>query len=143
MANHATDKECGIPNVVHEDNVAQDELRQAQQTRTAEDDLPIWQAVQRYKLVTVVAMLAAFSASLDGYRKDCMSSGFRSLTLMAEISLNGGIVSNKGFIKQFAAAGTTVIDGKYVSAWGGIQSTGQTLGQIVSKVSRQPENLLT
>jgi hypothetical protein len=25
----------------------------------------------------------------------------------------------------------TIIEGKYVSAWGGIQSAGQTIGQIV------------
>ena len=31
-----------------------------------------------------------------------------------------------------ASPGTTVIAGKYVSAWGGIQSAGQTVGQIVS-----------
>lgn len=41
-------------------------------------------------------------------------------------------MSNKGFIKQFAPAGTKVIAGKYVSAWGGIQSAGQTVGQVVS-----------
>jgi hypothetical protein len=37
--------------------------------RTAEDDLSIWQGVRRYKLATALAMIAAFSASLDGYRK--------------------------------------------------------------------------
>lgn len=52
---------------------------------------------------------------------------------MIEINLNGGIVSNKGFIKQMAKEGTTIIDGKYISAWGGIQSAGQTVGQIVSR----------
>lgn len=36
--------------------------------RTLEDDLSIWQTVGRYKLGTVLAMAAAFSASLDGYR---------------------------------------------------------------------------
>lgn len=51
---------------------------------------------------------------------------------MLEINLNAGIVSNKGFIKQMASPGTTIIAGQYVSAWGGIQSAGQTLGQIVS-----------
>lgn len=49
----------------------------------------------------------------------------------SEINLNGGIVSNKGFIRQMAAPGIKAIDGKYVSAWGGIQSAGQTVGQIV------------
>jgi MFS family permease len=46
--------------------------------------------------------------------------------------LNGGIVSNKGFIRQMASPGTSIIAGKYISAWGGIQSAGQTVGQIVS-----------
>lgn len=41
-------------------------------------------------------------------------------------------MSNKGFIRQMAAPGTTIILGKYISAWGGIQSAGQTVGQIVS-----------
>jgi len=52
--------------------------------------------------------------------------------IKSEISLNGGIVSNKGFIQQFASPGTKIIQGKYISAWGGIQSAGQTIGQIVS-----------
>jgi hypothetical protein len=33
------------------------------------DTLSVWQAVKVYKRVTLVAMLAAFSASLDGYRE--------------------------------------------------------------------------
>lgn len=37
--------------------------------RTKEDDLGIWQSVRRYKWVSTLAMIAAFSASLDGYRK--------------------------------------------------------------------------
>lgn len=52
---------------------------------------------------------------------------------MLEINLNGGLVSNKGFIRQMASPGTKIIKGKYVSAWGGIQSAGQTIGQIVSR----------
>lgn len=83
--------------------------------RSESDDLTVWQTVKRYKLVTAMTMCAAFCASLDGY----------------QITLNGGIVSNKGFIRQFAGAGVKVIPGKYISAWGGIQSAGQTLGQIV------------
>ncbi|CZS96291.1 probable maltose permease (MalP) [Rhynchosporium graminicola] len=84
------------------------------QMRSEIDDLSGWQSVKKQKLITIVAMAAAFSASLDGY----------------QITLNGGIVSNKGFIKQMASPGTKIIDGKYISAWGGIQSAGQTIGQI-------------
>ncbi|KAF7595497.1 hypothetical protein BBP40_005833 [Aspergillus hancockii] len=83
--------------------------------RSKIDDLSVWQTVRRYKVISVVAMAAAFSAALDGY----------------QINLNGGVISNKGFIRQMAKPGTKIIEGKYVSAWGGIQSAGQTIGQIL------------
>ncbi|KAH6645284.1 general substrate transporter [Truncatella angustata] len=83
--------------------------------RAAADDLSVWQSVRRFKKVGYVAMAAAFCASLDGY----------------QINLNGGIVANKGFIQVMASPGTTVIAGTYISAWTGIQATGQTVGQIL------------
>ncbi|KAG8631596.1 hypothetical protein KVT40_000736 [Elsinoe batatas] len=82
--------------------------------RARDDDLSIWQSLLKHKLVVSIAMVAAFCAALDGY----------------QISLNAGIVSNKGFIRQMSTPGTTIINSKYISAWGGIQSAGQTLGQI-------------
>lgn len=36
--------------------------------RSGEDDLGIWQSVRRFRTVSLIAMAAAFSASLDGYR---------------------------------------------------------------------------
>lgn len=36
--------------------------------RSREDDLGVWQCVRRFKTVSLIAMTAAFSASLDGYR---------------------------------------------------------------------------
>ncbi|ODN75042.1 hypothetical protein L202_06262 [Cryptococcus amylolentus CBS 6039] len=84
------------------------------QMRSKYADLGFVDSIKRFKLLGGVAMAAAFSASLDGY----------------QINLNGGIVSNAGFIRQMASPGTTVIKGSYVSAWGGVQSAGQTLGQI-------------
>ncbi|WWD16254.1 hypothetical protein CI109_100680 [Kwoniella shandongensis] len=84
------------------------------QMRSRFDDLGIMQSLRRYKYITLVAMAAAFSASLDGY----------------QINLNGGIVSNKGFIAVMTSTPGKPITGTYVSAWGGIQSAGQTLGQI-------------
>ncbi|OAA64363.1 General substrate transporter [Niveomyces insectorum RCEF 264] len=83
--------------------------------RSKEDDIGIWKSVLRHKRVGFIAMAAAFCASLDGY----------------QINLNSGIVANKGFIRQMANPGKTIIEGTYVSAWGGIQSTGQTVGQIL------------
>lgn len=32
------------------------------------DNLSIWESLRRYKVVTMIAMAGAFSASLDGYR---------------------------------------------------------------------------
>lgn len=37
--------------------------------RSSFDDLGVWQSVRRFKYVGSIAMLAAFSASLDGYRE--------------------------------------------------------------------------
>ena len=37
--------------------------------RSQEDDLSVWQCALRFKRVSLIAMVAAFSASLDGYRK--------------------------------------------------------------------------
>lgn len=37
--------------------------------RSREDDLSVWQCALRFKRVSLIAMIAAFSASLDGYRK--------------------------------------------------------------------------
>lgn len=87
----------------------------AQVMRTRSDELGVWQALRSNKTLGLIAMSAAFSASLDGY----------------QINLNGGIIANKGFIKQMATPGTAVIKGKYISAWGGMQSAGQFVGQVV------------
>lgn len=51
-----------------------EEKAQAQQMLTKSDDLPIWESVKRYKLVSLLAMVAAFSASLDGYRKSLLKN---------------------------------------------------------------------
>lgn len=42
---------------------------QAVQMMTSLDTLTVWQALRVYKKVAIIAMIAAFSASLDGYRK--------------------------------------------------------------------------
>ncbi|KAH8768515.1 general substrate transporter [Hyaloscypha finlandica] len=83
--------------------------------RSKADELSVWQSALVFKRVGLIAMTAAFCAALDGY----------------QINLNGGIIANKGFIKQFNPSKTAVFDGKYVSAWGGIQSAGQFFGQVL------------
>jgi MFS transporter, SP family, general alpha glucoside:H+ symporter len=102
--------------------------------RSKEDSFGIWRTVLRHKRVGFIAMTAAFCASLDGYRMlhcICLLCHIAWLTKYPEINLNGNIVANKGFIRQMASPGTAIIAGKYVSAWGGIQSTGQAVGQIL------------
>lgn len=37
--------------------------------RSRDDDLGVWECVLRFKTVSLIAMAAAFSASLDGYRE--------------------------------------------------------------------------
>lgn len=36
--------------------------------RSKADDLTVWQSIRRHKIVGLIAMTAAFCASLDGYR---------------------------------------------------------------------------
>lgn len=45
--------------------------------RSREDDLGMLQCVRRFKTVSLIAMAAAFSASLDGYRKSLPESAMR------------------------------------------------------------------
>lgn len=147
-------------NIERVENIAlneyeQHEAAQEHVMRSKVDDLSVWQCARQFKVLSLIAMAAAFSASLDGYREFNPDTSSRIkpylTTFFAEINLNGGIVANKGFIRQMASAGTTVIAGKYISAWGGIQSAGQTVGQIVSIISslevfrilRSSENILT
>lgn len=122
----------------HERNVPSKAVAPVMRAHT--DDLSVWQCARRFKMVSLIAMAAAFSASLDGYRKTRIP--WVDMTDAAEINLNGGIIANKGFIRQMATEGTTVIEAKYMSAWGGIQSAGQFVGQVVRILSSMP-TLLT
>lgn len=81
----------------------------------------VWSPWQRPSVLHLTVIVSHIPKIELEYHSNCIS----------EINLNGGIVSNKGFILQMAGPGIKAIDGKYVSAWGGIQSAGQTIGQIV------------
>lgn len=76
MARSVDEKDAHIASTEHHDSMAQHDAEQ--QMRSQEDNVPIWEAVKRYKLITVVTMLAAFSASLDGYRKVSRNYGLPS-----------------------------------------------------------------
>lgn len=50
-------------------NRAEDTAANVPVMRSRSDELTVWQAARRNKLLGVIAMAAAFSASLDGYRE--------------------------------------------------------------------------
>lgn len=51
------------------DDVADPKAEHTHVTRSYADSLSIWQAVRQNKTLGLIAMSAAFSAALDGYRK--------------------------------------------------------------------------
>jgi len=91
------------PEVMHTEDVEYDEDTKPQvqhvvQMKSSLDDLSTWQAIKRYKRICIICMLAAFSASLDGYQSeldDCASSDVvsnRPLMLFSRpVNLNGSI----------------------------------------------------
>lgn len=50
--------------------------------RSREDDLDVWHCVRRFKIVSLIAMTAAFSASLDGYRKLLLLETYELLIIL-------------------------------------------------------------
>lgn len=82
--------------------------------RSKIDNLAVFTALKTYRFTALICMAAAFSASLDGYQGH----------------LNSSIVSNKGFIRQFAPKGSKILDAKWVALWGGTSSAGQTIAQF-------------
>jgi len=101
------------------------------QMRSELDDMGVFKAVWYYKRIWMVCMLAAFSASLEGYRVYTRPGrGDRQEADDAEVNLNGSIVSNSGFYHKLFGIQAKKSPSKYVSAWGGIQSAGQFLGQV-------------
>lgn len=99
------------------------------QMRSELDDLPILKAIRIYKRIATICMMAAFSAALEGYRKDhSFKSPFHLPdSCLAELALTNSIVANKGFIRQMSGGGTE-LNPTHVALWGGMLSTGQFVG---------------
>lgn len=53
----------------HVENTVEDEPSKQPIMRAQSDDLSVWQTLRQFKFISLVAMAASFSASLDGYRK--------------------------------------------------------------------------
>ncbi|VUC26714.1 unnamed protein product [Clonostachys rosea] len=80
------------------------------------ESLSIFETVKTFKMATLICFLAAFSAATDGY----------------QIGMNGSIVANKGFVKQFAtevnAKGELYLASPVLVGWSSIMSVGQIIG---------------
>ncbi|KAG7108624.1 MFS transporter fmqE like protein [Verticillium longisporum] len=80
------------------------------------ETLSLWETIKAFKVCTATCFLVAFSAATDGY----------------QIGMNGNIVANPGFVRQFATetnnAGEPFLASPILSAWGSIMSVGQIIG---------------
>ncbi|EEU37614.1 uncharacterized protein NECHADRAFT_53594 [Fusarium vanettenii 77-13-4] len=99
------------PSEIVEDAVAKGQVTSGYETLTN------WQTVKKFKLVSLVCFLAAFSAATDGY----------------QVAMSASIIANKGFVREFAtkvdAEGKQYLDAPIISAWGACMSVGQIIGQ--------------
>ncbi|KAG7117817.1 hypothetical protein HYQ44_005940 [Verticillium longisporum] len=70
------------------------------------ETLGLWETVKAFKVCTATCFLVAFSAATDGY----------------QIGMNGNIIANPGFVRQFATetndAGEPFLASPILSAWG-------------------------
>ncbi|ORX34051.1 sugar transporter [Kockovaella imperatae] len=86
------------------------------QVATGFERLTVFQTVAKFKMCFAVCFAATFAGATDGY----------------QIGINGNIIANPGFVKQFAtattAAGEPALSAPVLSAIGTIQSVGQIIG---------------
>ncbi|KAG8628291.1 hypothetical protein KVT40_004164 [Elsinoe batatas] len=90
------------------------------------ETLTPWQTAKTFRWVAAVCALAAFSAATDGY----------------QIGINGGIIANTGFVREFATAtnatGQPFLTSPIISAWSAIMSVGQIIGMTTLPFISQP-----
>ncbi|WWD20939.1 hypothetical protein CI109_105417 [Kwoniella shandongensis] len=104
--------------LVHESNIIEKEAEAIDkgidvQLKSSHDTKGVLQSVSLFKKTIAICVAAGFCAATDGYQNQMISS----------------IVANKGFIAQFAEGGTK-LKPEHVSAFGGIFSAGQVVGQF-------------
>ncbi|KAF4969545.1 hypothetical protein FSARC_3228 [Fusarium sarcochroum] len=95
-----------------EDAVAKGQITSGYET------LGWWHTVAKFKFVSLVCFLAAFSAATDGF----------------QVAMSASIIANKGFVAEFGtkvnADGEQYLDSPIISGWGAGMNTGQIIGQI-------------
>ncbi|KAF4555557.1 Sugar (and other) transporter-like protein 33 [Elsinoe fawcettii] len=90
------------------------------------ETLTPWQTIKTFRIAAGVCALAAFSAATDGY----------------QIGINGSIIANTGFVREFAtgidANGQPFLTSPIISAWSAIMSVGQIIGMTTLPFISQP-----
>ncbi|KAH7141056.1 hypothetical protein EDB81DRAFT_885750 [Dactylonectria macrodidyma] len=80
------------------------------QATTGYETLSIWETTKAFKVATLICFAAAFSAATDGYH----------------IGMNGSIIANLGFVKQFATeentSGELYLASPVLAGWSSIMS---------------------
>ncbi|KAJ5389244.1 putative maltose permease (MalP) [Penicillium cataractarum] len=106
-----------VEQVFKPDDTAADAAAMGQAT-SGYESLSLWQTAKMFKVATITCFAAAFSAATDGY----------------QIGMNGSIIANQGFVKQFAtdvtAKGTPYLGSPVLAGWSSIMSVGQIIGMV-------------
>ncbi|CEN60929.1 hypothetical protein ASPCAL07600 [Aspergillus calidoustus] len=113
-------KETPTPSAEHRDVVDGNPLEKEHAASglglSGYETLGLWETVKAFKMTTFVCFMMCFSAATDGY----------------QIGINGNIIANPGFVKQFATktneAGEPYLAASVLSAWSAIMSVGQIIG---------------
>ncbi|KAK8846508.1 hypothetical protein IAR55_005594 [Kwoniella newhampshirensis] len=130
------------PDIIHNENQielghtdAKDDAYSKGQLATGYETLTIPQTVGKFKWAFAFCFMAAFAGATDGY----------------QIGINGNIIANPGFTKQFATTtdskGEPALSASVLSAIGTIQSVGQIIGMttlpfLASRYGRKPAMFL-
>ncbi|KAL2813348.1 major facilitator superfamily domain-containing protein [Aspergillus cavernicola] len=113
-------EEKPIPSAEHHDELDRKPLEMETaamgQGLSGYETLGLWETVKAFKMTTFICFMVCFSAATDGY----------------QIGINGNIIANPGFVKQFATqvndAGEPALSASILSAWSAIMSVGQIIG---------------
>ncbi|KAF4464685.1 sugar transporter [Fusarium albosuccineum] len=96
-------------------SISQEAASKGQGT-TGYETLTLWETVKAFKVNALYCFAMTFSAATDGY----------------QIGINGNVIANPGFVRQFSTkmndAGDPVLAAPILSAWSSIMSVGQIIG---------------
>ncbi|KAJ6027072.1 general substrate transporter [Penicillium canescens] len=112
----ATEHQDRIETPIKPSEIVTDAVAKGQVT-SGYETLSWWQTVRKFKLVSFICFMAAFSAATDGY----------------QVAMSASIIANKGFVKEFATKinpdGKQYLASNIISSWGACMNVGQILGQ--------------